>query len=29
MAIRIAQVYPHADIPVPHTRLYDALAIVN
>jgi len=29
MAIRIAQVYPHADIPVPQTRLYDALAIVN
>jgi glycosyltransferase involved in cell wall biosynthesis len=29
MAIRIAQVYPHADIPVPHARLYDALAIVN
>jgi glycosyltransferase involved in cell wall biosynthesis len=29
MAIRIAQVYPHADIPMPHTRLYDALAIVN
>lgn len=29
MALRIAQVYPHADIPVPHTRLYDALAIVN
>jgi glycosyltransferase involved in cell wall biosynthesis len=29
MAIRIAQVYPHADIPLPHTRLYDALAIVN
>ncbi|HUA23782.1 MAG TPA: glycosyltransferase family 4 protein [Steroidobacteraceae bacterium] len=29
MAVRIAQVYPHADIPVPHTRLYDALAIVN
>lgn len=26
---RIAQVYPHADIPLPHTRLYDALAIVN
>lgn len=29
MAIRIAQVYPHADIPLPHTLLYDALAIVN
>jgi glycosyltransferase involved in cell wall biosynthesis len=29
MASRIAQVYPHADIPLPHTRLYDALAIVN
>jgi glycosyltransferase involved in cell wall biosynthesis len=29
MALRIAQVYPHADIPLPHTRLYDALAIVN
>jgi glycosyltransferase involved in cell wall biosynthesis len=29
MAIRIAQVYPHADIPLPVTRLYDALAIVN
>jgi len=29
MAIRIAQVYPHADIPLPHTQLYDALAIVN
>jgi glycosyltransferase involved in cell wall biosynthesis len=29
MAIRIAQVYPHADIPVPQTQLYDALAIVN
>ena len=29
MAVRIAQVYPHADIPLPHTRLYDALAIVN
>jgi glycosyltransferase involved in cell wall biosynthesis len=29
MAIRIAQVYPHADIPVPHAQLYDALAIVN
>lgn len=29
MAIRIAQVYPHSDIPLPHTRLYDALAIVN
>ena len=29
MAIRIAQVYPHADIPLPHARLYDALAIVN
>jgi len=27
--MRIAQVYPHADIPVPHARLYDALAIVN
>lgn len=27
--MRIAQVYPHADIPVPHTQLYDALAIVN
>lgn len=26
---RIAQVYPHSDIPLPHTRLYDALAIVN
>ncbi|HEX8756911.1 MAG TPA: glycosyltransferase family 4 protein [Steroidobacteraceae bacterium] len=29
MAFRIAQVYPHADIPLPHTQLYDALAIVN
>jgi glycosyltransferase involved in cell wall biosynthesis len=29
MAIRIAQVYPHADIPLPHAGLYDALAIVN
>ena len=29
MAIRIAQVYPHADIPLPHTRLYDAVTIVN
>ncbi|HEY1890096.1 MAG TPA: glycosyltransferase family 4 protein [Steroidobacteraceae bacterium] len=29
MAIRIAQVYPHADIPLPHAQLYDALAIVN
>jgi spore coat protein SA len=29
MAIRIAQVYPHADIPLPAPRLYDALAIVN
>ena len=29
MAIRIAQVYPHADIPLPARRLYDALAIVN
>ena len=29
MAIRIAQVYPHADIPLPHPQLYDALAIVN
>jgi len=29
MALRIAQVYPHADIPLPHTQLYDALAIVN
>jgi spore coat protein SA len=29
MASRIAQVYPHADIPLPHARLYDALAIVN
>jgi glycosyltransferase involved in cell wall biosynthesis len=29
MASRIAQVYPHSDIPLPHTRLYDALAIVN
>ena len=29
MAIRIAQIYPHADIPLPHARLYDALAIVN
>ncbi len=29
MAIRIAQVYPHADIPLPHAHLYDALAIVN
>jgi len=29
VAIRIAQVYPHADIPLPHARLYDALAIVN
>lgn len=26
---RIAQVYPHSDIPLPLTRLYDALAIVN
>jgi spore coat protein SA len=29
MAIRIAQVYPHADIPLPAPQLYDALAIVN
>jgi glycosyltransferase involved in cell wall biosynthesis len=29
MAIRIAQVYPHSDIPIPTPRLYDALAIVN
>jgi glycosyltransferase involved in cell wall biosynthesis len=29
MAMRIAQVYPHADIPLPHAHLYDALAIVN
>jgi glycosyltransferase involved in cell wall biosynthesis len=29
MAIRIAQVYPHSDIPLPHVQLYDALAIVN
>ena len=29
MGIKIAQVYPHADIPLPHTQLYDALAIVN
>ena len=29
MAIRIAQVYPHADIPLPHTQLYDAVTIVN
>ena len=29
MAIRIAQVYPHAEIPLPHTRLYDAVTIVN
>ena len=29
MTVRIAQVYPHADIPLPHTQLYDALAIVN
>jgi glycosyltransferase involved in cell wall biosynthesis len=29
MAIRIAQVYPHADIPLAHAGLYDALAIVN
>jgi glycosyltransferase involved in cell wall biosynthesis len=29
VAIRIAQVYPHAEIPLPVTRLYDALAIVN
>lgn len=29
MAIRIAQVYPHSDIPLPAPRLYDALAIVN
>jgi len=29
MAMKIAQVYPHSDIPLPHTRLYDALAIVN
>ena len=27
--MRIAQVYPHADIPLPHAHLYDALAIVN
>lgn len=27
--MRIAQVYPHADIPLPHVSLYDALAIVN
>jgi glycosyltransferase involved in cell wall biosynthesis len=26
---RIAQVYPHSVIPLPVTRLYDALAIVN
>ncbi len=26
---RIAQVYPHSDITLPVTRLYDALAIVN
>jgi glycosyltransferase involved in cell wall biosynthesis len=29
MAMRIAQVYPHSDIPLPHVELYDALAIVN
>ncbi|MFI4886027.1 MAG: glycosyltransferase family 4 protein [Steroidobacterales bacterium] len=29
MAFRIAQVYPHADIPLPPAQLYDALAIVN
>lgn len=29
MPIRIAQVYPHADIPLPAPQLYDALAIVN
>ena len=29
MAYRIAQVYPHADIPLPHAQLFDALAIVN
>ena len=29
VGIKIAQVYPHADIPLPHTQLYDALAIVN
>ena len=29
MAIRIAQVYPHSDIPLPNLDLYDALAIVN
>ena len=29
MASRIAQVYPHSDIPLPAPRLYDALAIVN
>lgn len=27
--MRIAQVYPHSDIPLPHVSLYDALAIVN
>ncbi|MGH8290173.1 MAG: glycosyltransferase family 4 protein [Steroidobacteraceae bacterium] len=27
--MRIAQVYPHADIPLPAPQLYDALAIVN
>jgi glycosyltransferase involved in cell wall biosynthesis len=27
--MRIAQIYPHSDIPLPHVRLYDALAIVN
>ena len=27
--MRIAQVYPHSDIPLPHVQLYDALAIVN
>ena len=27
--MRIAQVYPHSDIPLPQVRLYDALAIVN
>lgn len=29
MALRIAQVYPHSDIPLPQVQLYDALAIVN
>jgi glycosyltransferase involved in cell wall biosynthesis len=29
MAIKIAQVYPHCDIPLPDIRLYDALAIAN